>query len=247
MEYQTISLDQRLQPDLSAEANYQLVNEPNIPELIRLPFKLSANEWAELRARLNDSVTWTDDYYEAFGRRFYVPRQQAWFADPGIRYRYSDNLVPTVAWPDWLADVRKQVEQAAGLDFNSVLLTQYRDGQDEVDWHADDESELGRQPWIASLSIGAERLFCFRRKGDNKGQGNAEYALPLADGDLLLMTPDFQKEWLHRVPAQPEVIEPRINLTFRWVVPVRAASIKPAPRKAGQMKETKTRNRRLKD
>lgn len=211
MEYQAVCQDEAIQ----SSSDYQLLREPNIPELIRLPIDLERALWEGLNDRLKDSVSWTDDYYEAFGRRFFVPRQQAWFADPGIRYRYSDNLVPSSAWPVWLKEIRSRVEAAAGLDFNSVLLTRYRNGQDHVNWHADDEAELGRQPWIVSLSVGAERLFCFRRKGE----GNKEFALPLRDGDLLLMTPDFQRDWLHRVPAQPEVTQPRINLTFRWVVP----------------------------
>jgi len=93
------------------------------------------------------------------------------------------------------------------------LLTYYRDGQDHVNWHADDEPELGDAPVIASLSLGAAREFQYRHK-----QGEARGSLQLQDGELLVMQPQFQQQWEHRVPTQPHISEPRINLTFRQVV-----------------------------
>ena len=160
---------------------------------------------------LIDTIHWQYDYI-AFGRRFDVPRLQAWYADPGVHYRYSNNLLKHQPWIEPLQRIRQDVEQASGHSFNSVLVTYYRNGQDHVTLHADDEPELGESPVIASLSLGATRRFEYRPKSCGELQG-----MFLHDGDLLIMQPDFQREWLHHVPVEPTVTKPRINLTFRQV------------------------------
>ena len=144
---------------------------------------------------------------------FTVPRLQAWYADAGVHYRYSDNKLESHSWREPLLSVKQDVERYSGHRFNSVLLTYYRHGDDHVNWHADDEPELGDAPVIASLSLGASREFQYRHK-----QGEESGSLQLRDGELLVMQPLFQQEWEHRVPPQPEIREPRINLTFRRVV-----------------------------
>ena len=159
------------------------------------------------------SVNWSEDYYVAFDRRIDIPRRQAWYADAGIRYSYSNNLLQTQAWIPPLDQIKQQVELAVQQAFNSVLLTYYRHGEDSVSWHADDEAELGAQPWIASLSLGASREFHYRHR-----HGKTHGHLSLHDGDLLLMRPAFQHNWEHCVPEQPGINSPRINLTFRQVV-----------------------------
>ena len=116
-----------------------------------------------LLERLINEVDWQYEYV-AFGRRFDVPRLQAWYADPGVYYRYSDNLLESHAWIPLLTSLQQTVEQLSGHQFNSVLATYYRDGNDHVTWHADDEPELGDKPVIASLSFGAARQFQYRQK-----------------------------------------------------------------------------------
>lgn len=158
------------------------------------------------------TIEWQQDF-EAFGRRFDVPRLQAWYADKGVHYRYSDNKLESHDWTPLLRFIKKDVEKRSGYGFNSVLLTFYRDGDDHVNWHADDEPELGVEPVIASLSLGACREFQFRHtQRDDCG------SLQLQDGELLVMLPGFQQNWQHRIPPQPGISDPRINLTFRQVV-----------------------------
>jgi alkylated DNA repair dioxygenase AlkB len=165
-----------------------------------------------LLRKLVQEIEWQQDFV-AFGRRFDVPRLQAWYADAGVHYRYFDNKLESHAWTALLLSIKRDVETRAGHVFNSVLLTYYRDGRDYVDWHADDEPELGDAPVIASLSLGATREFQYQHKhNDEHG------SLQLQDGELLVMQPQFQQQWQHRVPTQPELNEPRINLTFRQVV-----------------------------
>ena len=170
-----------------------------------------ARQSKTLLATLINEVAWQYDYV-AFGRRFDVPRVQAWYADPGVHYRYSNNLLEHRDWIPSLLAVKQDVEQNTGHRFNSVLVTYYRDGSDHVTLHADDEPELGETPVIASLSLGATRKFQYRPK-----QGQESRHMKLHDGDLLVMQPDFQRDWLHCVPMEPEVTQPRVNLTFRRV------------------------------
>lgn len=170
-------------------------------------------------AHLIRDIRWHQDHFVVSGRRFAIPRLQAWHADEGIQYSYSNNLLDTQPWVEPLVDIKRQVEARVGHSFNSVLLTYYRDGRDHVTWHADDEKELGDQPVIASLSLGATRRFQFRDKSDHT-TGH----MFLDDGDLLLMHPAFQFRWQHCVPTEPAVTAPRINLTFRKVVDTNAVS-----------------------
>jgi len=183
------------------------------PQLLKLHGQLyqPAQAQALLQALIHE-VEWQQDFV-AFGRRFDVPRLQAWYADAGVHYRYSDNKLESHVWTALLLSIKEDVENQAGHGFNSVLLTYYRDGQDHVNWHADDEPELGDAPVIASLSLGATREFQYRHK-----QGEERGSLQLQDGELLVMQPQFQQQWEHRVPTQPQISEPRINLTFRQVV-----------------------------
>lgn len=166
----------------------------------------------EYLAALIYDVSWSEDHFYAFDRRINIPRLQAWYADPGIQYSYSNNLLTQQGWLPLLLTIRQAIEQQVQHPFNSVLLTYYRNGNDSVSWHADDEAELGPQPWIASLSLGASRLFQYR----HKQTGQIE-TMSLHHGDLLLMHPGFQYHWQHQVPQQSNITEPRINLTFRFV------------------------------
>lgn len=162
--------------------------------------------------RLINAINWQNKFI-AFGRHFDVPRMQAWYADEGIHYRYSDNMLNSHQWIEPLLSIKKNIEDLSGHSFNSVLVTYYRDGHDHVSWHADDEDELGARPVIASLSLGASREFQYRHKyRDENG------SMKLHKGELLIMQPEFQHHWEHCIPYEFDVLAPRINLTFRKVI-----------------------------
>ena len=163
--------------------------------------------------RLLQEQNWPDNHYIVAGRQFTLPRLQTWHADPGIKYSYSNNLLETRSWTSLLSDIRAKIELCLDFSFNSVLVNWYRNGEDHVGWHADNERELGEQPFIVSLTFGAERLFEFRHKKSLESG-----RLLLRSGTLLIMRPDFQHHWLHSVPIEKSFIEGRINLTFRKVI-----------------------------
>lgn len=155
---------------------------------------------------------WPDNRYTFAGRQFVLPRLQTWHADAGIRYSYSNNLLVTRPWTTGLLSIRAKVESRLAYRFNSVLVNCYRDGDDFVGWHADNEPELGQSPLIASLSFGVARPLAFRHKSSREA-GN----LVLPSGSLLLMRPAFQSLWQHSVPQDQRITAARINLTFRKV------------------------------
>lgn len=173
----------------------------------------SASESERLYQRLLREQNWPDNRYTVAGRQFTLPRLQTWHADPGIVYSYSNNLLQTRPWTPLLYAIRAKIEDLLNYRFNSVLVNLYRNGEDYVGWHADNEPELGDRPFIASLTFGAERQFAFRHK-----QSFEQGQVLLRSGSLLVMQPDFQHHWLHSIPMQKNVSRERINLTFRKVL-----------------------------
>jgi alkylated DNA repair dioxygenase AlkB len=170
---------------------------------------------AGLMQKLLQETPWRQEQITVWGKAYSQPRLSAWYADPGVAYAYSGLTLTALDWTDTLQDIRHEIETACSQRFNSVLLNLYRDGQDSMGWHSDDEAELGRNPVIASLSLGATRIFKFRHK--NKAQ-QKPLAVELNDGSLLLMAGETQHHWLHGVGKQSRRDGARINLTFRQVL-----------------------------
>jgi alkylated DNA repair dioxygenase AlkB len=171
-----------------------------------------------LFATLVEESPWEQETTVLYGRAVPTPRLTAWYGDAGASYVYSGVRHEPLPWTRELIEIRERVSRAVDGEFNSVLLNFYRDGQDSVAWHADDEPELGRAPLIASLSLGATRVFQMKHK--------ARTDLPRVDielehGSLLAMAGECQRCWLHRVPKRRgrHAPGPRLNLTFRTVVP----------------------------
>ena len=144
-----------------------------------------------------------------------LPRSEIYMGDPGTNYTYSNRAyVPLPLIPE-VDILRRKVEEATGERFNSVLINLYRDGKDSVAPHSDAEPEYGRNPVIASVSLGAARLF--RIKQIN---GNGRWEITLRHRSLLVMAGETQHNWRHGIPKDPTCAEPRINLTFRRIIGV---------------------------
>jgi alkylated DNA repair dioxygenase AlkB len=143
-----------------------------------------------------------------------VPRLVAWHGDPGTAYTYSGTLHEPLPWTPVLQSIRDRVQGLTGHSFNSVLLNRYRDGRDGMGWHADDERELGRDPVIASVSLGATRRFKLRHRRLRE----AVATIGLAHGDLLLMAGPTQHAYVHAVPKTTRPVDERVNLTFRLLL-----------------------------
>ena len=96
--------------------------------------------------------------------------------------------------------------------FNSVLINLYRNGQDSMGWHSDNETVLGKEPVIASLSLGGTRRFQLKHR-----RSGELVSLDLPHGSCLIMQGRCQADWRHQVPKTRKQVAPRINLTFRTV------------------------------
>jgi alkylated DNA repair dioxygenase AlkB len=167
--------------------------------------------------RLWHELAWEQREISLFGRRVLQPRLIAWYGDRDAAYSYSGLQLEPRPWHPLLQTLRDRVEEAAGSRFNSVLANAYRDGNDSMGWHSDDEAELGARPGIASLSLGAERTFLLRRASALRQPGEKSRKLLLAHGSLLVMRGDSQKKYQHSVPKTRPETGLRINLTYRLV------------------------------
>lgn len=159
-------------------------------------------------------LDWRQDRISMYGRSVLIPRLNVWYGDPATDYSYSGLHMTSLPWTETLLAIRELVQQMTGEPFNSVLANLYRDGEDSVSWHSDDEAELGRNPVIASVSLGATRRFSLRHRFDRT---IATRHLSLVSGSLLVMRGATQHYWQHQVPKQKPVTNGRINLTFRQI------------------------------
>ena len=182
-------------------------------ELFYLANFLPPDRALECFARLRTELGWQQEIATIVGRRVPVPRMVCWYGDEGAVYHYSGLTHFPQPWTDTLIDLKQSIENASGHPFNSVLGNLYRDGQDSMGWHSDQEKVLGPNPYIASLSLGATRLFKIRH---NKTAETVE--INLASGSLLLMGGSLQHHWRHCIPKTQQPITARINLTFRNII-----------------------------
>lgn len=174
-------------------------------------------EQPALLQALAREVPWQQREIKLFGRAVLEPRETAWIGDPDAVYTYSGRVNEPAPWPPVLAALRERVSERVGAPLNCVLCNRYRNGSDSMGFHADAEPELGRNPVIASLSLGAARRFQLRhRKPSDSALAKLDIDLP--SGSLLVMRGTTQHHYRHGVPKQPSIVEPRINLTFRRII-----------------------------
>ncbi len=156
---------------------------------------------------------WRHDKIKLFGREIYQPRLTALFGEAGKTYTYSGLEMKPDPFTSELDEIRKGCELYCQTKFNVCLANYYREGSDSMGWHSDDEKELGKNPIIASVSLGAERIFHLKHKKDT----TAKHKIRLQHGSLLIMKGTTQEFWKHQLPKTKKQVNPRINLTFRKI------------------------------
>jgi alkylated DNA repair dioxygenase AlkB len=161
-----------------------------------------------------DDTEWRQEEITVYGKPYLQPRLSAWYGD--LAYSYSGIRLEPLPWTPTLLDIKRRVETLVKHQFNSVLLNYYRDQNDSMGMHSDDERELGPQPAIASLSLGEERTFLLKHKSRKDLK---TVKLALATGSLLLMQGQTQQYWQHGINKERLACAPRINLTFRTIRP----------------------------
>ena len=185
---------------------------PQDGEVYLIEEALSLADADQTLTRLIDGVDWRQEQASLFGRNIPLPRLTAWYGDRGYSYSGIDHA-PAPFTSDLLA-LKQSIERLSGSYFNSVLINLYRDGQDSMGWHSDDEPSLGNEPEIASLSLGATRRFHLKHR-----TADARLALDLPHGSCLIMRGRCQAAWRHQLPKTKKPVGARINLTFRRIVP----------------------------
>ena len=158
---------------------------------------------------------WRAEEVLVWGKRYLQPRLVAWYGDPGKSYHYSGVSLNPLPWTELLLEIKECVERVAEHKFNSVLLNLYRNGNDSMGMHSDDEASLGINPTIASYSLGGERTLVFKHRTAKNAKA---FPLVLSEGNLLIMRGATQKFWLHGINKTARRVAPRVNLTFRNIL-----------------------------
>lgn len=175
---------------------------------------ISPNIAKQYTQSLIEETPWQQRSITIFGKTVDQPRLVSWHAEKGIPYKYSGITMLPKPWPKTLLTIKHAVENKLGEKFNSAFLNLYRNGQDYMGWHRDNEKLLGPEPYIASLSFGAQRKFKFKHISNTQ----LNYELMLNSGSLLVMGGNIQHHWKHCLPKALKVKQPRVNITFRQVL-----------------------------
>jgi alkylated DNA repair dioxygenase AlkB len=177
------------------------------------PNFFSEEEADALFEKLLITTPWLQDNITVFGKTYPQPRLTALFGNEGKPYSYSNITMHPQPWNEILLQMKLKIAKVTQCDFTTVLLNRYRNGQDSNGWHADNEKELGTNPVIASISLGAARAFHLQHNSIKE----ARLKLTLEHGSLLLMKGTTQHYWKHQIPKTAKTVDQRINLTFRTI------------------------------
>ena len=199
------SIQEELQPGRTVRAGADVEYFPGFLDAI----------WGnELLTTLLTEVSWHQPVVKLYGRAFHSPRLAAWYGDRGAVYQYSGFINAPLPWLPQLTKLRESIKHQLGYSFNCVLLNLYRDGADSMGWHRDCEPELGKNPVIASISLGEARPFLLRHR---RRPELPTFKLYPDHGSLLVMSGTTQNYWRHSVPKISKRALPRLNLTFRHI------------------------------
>lgn len=202
--------------------NFLLYEEPGMEQLpiadadisLYQPVELGQS-YEQLLHELIDETAWRQEEITIYGKTHLQPRLTAWYGSKESSYRYSGITMEPRPWSQTLFSLKARIESLVGQDFNSLLLNYYRDHRDSMGMHSDDEPELGKQPVIASLSLGEARTLVLRHK---YRKDLDTIKLPLLSGSLLVMKGSTQSYWKHGITKQKHTCGPRVNLTFRKII-----------------------------
>jgi alkylated DNA repair dioxygenase AlkB len=177
------------------------------------PGIFNAAESERLLHKLIAETPWKQTSIKIYDKEVLSPRLTAWFGDVDPGSYLTEKIANANAWTSDLLMIKAKIEPLAGIQFNSVLLNYYRDGNDSVAWHSDKEATPGRKTIVASVSFGQVRSFDIR----NKAHHAQKYSIRLESGSYLLMKAGLQEHWEHRIAKSTKAMQPRVNLTFRLI------------------------------
>lgn len=182
-------------------------------ELLYVSDFIAPDVASQLFEKLRNDLHWQSEQVKVYGKWHTIPRMQAWYGGEQATYSYSGKTMQPLPLTAELDSLRQACSRVANVTFNSVLTNLYRNGEDCMGNHSDDEPELGDRPCIASVTLGATRRFDLLHK-------RRPYKLQLypESGSLLLMKGDTQTHWQHGIARTKRPVGERINLTFRRII-----------------------------
>lgn len=176
------------------------------------PAFLDYNDSSRVFNLLANEIEFEQHVVTIFGKNHLVPRLESFHAKEKKTYTYSGNTLIAKSYNETIDRLCSKIEKATNSTFNCVLINYYRNGMDSNGWHSDNEKELGENPIVASLSLGATRRFDLKHNSKPE-----KFSIDLHNGDLLLMNERIQNFYKHQIAKSKRIKEPRINLTFRFI------------------------------
>lgn len=198
------ALDRHFEPISMPDADVSILHGIEMP----LPYDA-------MMRKLHEQTKWQQESVKIYGKEYDQPRLVSLYGDGGKRYDYSGISMHPLPWTDLLREIKRRIEDCTDATFNAVFLNLYRDHNDSMGFHSDDEKELGKNPVIASLTFGASRIFRLKHKFNKE---LPPIKVSLDAGTVLLMKGQTQHFWKHGINKQTEPCGPRINLTFRTLL-----------------------------
>ena len=161
-----------------------------------------------------NTTTWKQDKIKVYGKTYMQPRLTALYANNALPYSYSGIKMHPEKMTHILSEIQNRIHKVSNNIFTTVLINQYRNGNDSNGWHADNEKELGKNPIIASVSFGSDRFFHLK----HREQKELRFKILLKSGSLFFMEGETQTHWLHQIAKTSQPVGTRINLTFRKII-----------------------------
>ena len=199
--------------ELSFKKNLNTLKDKSDLNISYFPNFLSKVKSDVLYKKLHSDIPWQKYKIKIFGKTYNQPRLTSFHSIGNKNYDYSQIGIKNNLMTKDLKYLLNQIHEKTDYRFNSVLLNLYRDGMDSNGWHSDNEPELGNDPKIASITLGEERFFHIKHRKIK----NLSYKILLKHGSLFLMGEKSQTEWVHQIPKTKKKINPRINLTYRYI------------------------------
>ena len=197
---------------MSSEIKSYKIDLPDA-NLLYFPNFLLEKVADELFTKLLTTLHWEQHNIKLFGKTIAQPRLTALYSSTNVNYSYSGLQLQPHPYTDELKNLNTLITQITKANFTHCLANLYRDGNDSMGWHSDNEKELGKEPLIASISLGAVRNFQLKHIKNPE----LKQSMFLEHGSLLIMKGSTQEFWKHQLPKSKKINDPRINLTFRTI------------------------------
>lgn len=162
---------------------------------------------------VNEVDLFLDEYPEIFihGRKCFQKRCVGFFSNTSSGYKYSGQNANSKPLTPSLEILLNLTNRFFESEYNGILINKYKDGEDYIGAHSDDEINLDRNSGVVILSYGATRIFRIRDKITNEKIIDLETESNIA----IQMLGNFQKEFKHEIPKQKRIKDVRYSFTFR--------------------------------